>query len=114
MRAALARRLAASAAIEVVAAVAQLAEAETAVVAGAVDKIVLGLNRACDNGLEALKQAITRLSSRGITVIVLTSYADATEQQELAAAGASHYLLKRLGTDELLAEIAGAVDIPIP
>ncbi|MDX1664874.1 MAG: response regulator [Candidatus Promineifilaceae bacterium] len=109
VRTALARRLGASAAIEVVAAVAELAEAEAAVVAGTVDKIVVGVSRACGSGLEALKHAVARLYARGVVVVVLASYADDVEREELAAAGASHYLLKQLGSDELIAEILGAV-----
>ena len=71
------------------------------------DVVLLETKRADGQGLEALRR-LTRQCPHA-SIVVLTSYPDAEEQQEACRVGAMRYVLKDIDTPQLVREIQAAV-----
>jgi DNA-binding NarL/FixJ family response regulator len=71
------------------------------------DIVLLETKRADRQGLEALRCLTEQCPDAG--VVVLTSYPDADEQMEARRMGAARYVLKDIGTLQLVREIQAAV-----
>lgn len=71
------------------------------------DVVLLETKRADGQGLEALHRLTQQCPCTSI--VILTSYPDAEEQQEARRMGAIHYILKDIDTPHLVREIQAAV-----
>jgi two-component system, NarL family, response regulator DevR len=72
--------------------------------------VLLETKRSDGTGLETCRR-IAR-SHPDVTVIVLTSYDDEDERQAAYMAGAAHYILKEIDSDQLVREILGSKSPP--
>ena len=104
VRQALGLRLRAVASMDVVATVASLVEAETAVYQHQPDLILLGLSGLGHDHLHQTARTIARLA-KNTAVVVLVPYADDLARELFLQAGASRYLLKNIDTTQLIHEI---------
>ena len=104
VRRALGLRLRAVASMDVVATVASLVEAETAVYQHQPDCILLGLSGLGHDHLRQPVRTVARLA-KNTAVIVLVPYADDLARELFLQAGASRYLLKNIDTTQLIHEI---------
>jgi DNA-binding NarL/FixJ family response regulator len=73
------------------------------------DAVLLETKRTDGQGLEALRCLSEQCPSA--SVVVLTSYVDAGEQEKALQAGAARYLLKDIDTPQLVREIEAAVGV---
>lgn len=73
------------------------------------DAVLLETKRTDGQGLEALRCLSEQCPFTSI--VVLTSYLDADEQEEALQAGAARYLLKDIDTPQLAREIEAAVRV---
>jgi DNA-binding NarL/FixJ family response regulator len=71
------------------------------------DVVLLETKRTDGQGLEALRCLTEQCPST--SVVVLTSYPDADEQEEALQLGAARYVLKDIDTPQLVREIQAAV-----
>jgi DNA-binding NarL/FixJ family response regulator len=109
VRQALQTRLRASPTIDVVDAIARLADDHLNGHHPHPDIALLSVQRGNDRQLARTLDLVKRLVRTGTAVIVLTSYADEIERELLLQAGASRYLLKDVNTPQLIAEIERAI-----
>lgn len=71
------------------------------------DVVLLETKRADGQGLEALRRLTEQCPHA--SVVILTSYPDAEEQQEACRIGAMRYVLKDIDTPQLIRELQAAV-----
>ena len=72
--------------------------------------VLLETKRSDGTGLETCRRIARNYP--GVTVIVLTSYDDEDERQAAYMAGAAHYILKEIDSDQLVREILGSKSPP--
>ena len=104
VREALEKRLSTAVGMEIVGSTGSYEDALRTALAFTPD-VVLMETKACD-GLETLRSLCQLLTKSAI--IVLTSYPDSREEDEVRAMGAARYLLKNLDTKALVHEIRTA------
>ncbi len=105
VRRALRTRLSVSPKLDVVGAVAN-PEAATALIQEQYPAVILlGLQKASDDDLYPMAQAVYKMSQNSTDVIVLAPYVDAVEREMFLQAGARSYLLKHINSPKLIREI---------
>lgn len=109
VRTALGVRLRSAIDIEVLATANDVEEGLAQIEAGQPDVVLFGLKSIRRRDLGATIDAVANLSSLGVPVVVLTSYADDIERELLAQAGARRYLLKDINSAQLIGEIRATV-----
>jgi DNA-binding NarL/FixJ family response regulator len=98
--------------IELVGAASNGAEAVEQAGASRPDVILMDLSMPVLDGIEATRQIVT--ADPGIRIIALTSFSDDRHILDAIRAGASGYLLKHAGPDDLLAAIRAAAEGDAP
>jgi len=106
VRTALEMRLRSSEEIEVVAAAHNLREGQERSEIHSPDIVLFGLKSSGKLALEQAVECIKEMAARGIMVVVLASYADDWQREQLLQAGAHKYLLKEINTCQLIHEIS--------
>lgn len=105
VRTALEMRLRSSPGIEVLAAAHDVREGGAHLREKAPDAVLFGLKSHNRLEGECTAELISEIAAQGIPVIVLASFADDMEREQLLKAGARRYLLKDINSSQLIHEI---------